>query len=380
MKVRYESFGGIIGLDKPPMLVFVNKEYMQKLGYSGSPAWSSNSARLQAPTEIHFAITNKCNQNCKHCYTSSGESEQDLTTAQVKKFIDDIAGMDVFHMALGGGESLLREDIFEIADYIRSKGLVPNLTTNGLVIDKAVAGKCRVFGQINVSIDGLSPDENQPRTASQLNAALTALKLLKEAKNRVGINYVVNRHNYSQIPELVKYARENKLADVEFLRFKPAGRATQIYKELCCTKEQHENFFPDIIKLAKKYRINLKIDCSYVPMVCCHKPDKKLMEKFHIRGCDGGNLLAASDAQGNLKSCSFASGTAGKISELRDAWKNSGHFLKFFDWQNNAPEPCKSCEYLSLCLGGCHVVAEHVTGNFQNPDPECPIVAKTSTK
>ncbi|MHA1466258.1 MAG: SPASM domain-containing protein, partial [Candidatus Heimdallarchaeaceae archaeon] len=39
-------------------------------------------------------------------------------------------------------------------------------------------------------------------------------------------------------------------------------------------------------------------------------------------------------------------------------------------------EPCSSCRYVKICRGGCHVVSEFVTGEFSNPDPECPIVAE----
>ena len=128
-------------------------------------------------------------------------------------------------------------------------------------------------------------------------------------------------------------------------------------------------FFPLIMKYAKKYGLDIKVDCSYVPMVCFHGPDRKLMEKFHIRGCDAGNLLAAVDSKGNLKACSFAAGSAGMISDFRGLWDDSEHFLRFTRWKENAPEPCASCRYLDLCLGGCHVVAEFITGSFDNPDP-----------
>jgi radical SAM protein with 4Fe4S-binding SPASM domain len=38
--------------------------------------------------------------------------------------------------------------------------------------------------------------------------------------------------------------------------------------------------------------------------------------------------------------------------------------------------PCDVCDYLSLCRGGCHVVAKQVLGDMKKPDPGCPTVRR----
>jgi radical SAM protein with 4Fe4S-binding SPASM domain len=381
MKVRYESFGGIVPLEKPTALVFVNKAYMKKLGYTGHPIWDQETNRLSAPTELHFSFTNKCSAGCEHCYTDSvPDAEDEFSLDEMKAHIDTLADFGIFHIALGGGESLEYDEIFELAEYIKTKDMVPNLTTSGLPINDEMAKKCNIFGQINVSIDSLIPDPSQPRRAALLEKSFEALGTLRKHGNKTGINCVINRHNFEQIPEILKFARKNKLSDVEFLRFKPSGRAIPIYDKLHCTPEQHREFWPMILKYAKKYNQNVKIDCSYVPMMACHAPDKKLMEKFCVKGCDGGNLLAAADHKGRVKACSFSHEFAGTIETLRDEWETNENFLKYFNWNDTAPEPCKSCNYLDLCKGGCHVVAEVAEDNFFAPDPECPIVYEYNQK
>jgi len=375
MKVRYEPFGGIVPLEKPAALVFVNKAYMKKLGYPGHPIWDQETDRLSAPTEVHFSFTNQCSAGCEHCYTDSVPSGLDeFTLEEMKTHIDTLADFGVFHVALGGGESLEREDVFEIAEYIKKKGMIPNLTTNGLPVNDEIAEKCKIFGQINVSIDSLVPDPQQPRRSALLEKSLEALKTLINHGNKTGINCVVNRYNFKQIPEIIKFARKKRLADVEFLRFKPTGRAIPIYGKFCCTPEQHRTFWPMILAGSKKHRQDVKIDCSYVPMLCYHSPEKSLMDKFCVKGCDGGNLLASVDWKGRVKACSFSHEFAGTVENLPQEWGSNENFLKYYNWNDQAPEPCKSCKYLSLCKGGCHVVAEIVNKNFFSPDPGCPIV------
>ena len=115
MKVRYESFGGIIGLEKPPALVFVDKDYMRNLGYENDPIWGSEDEHLSAPIEVHLNPTNQCPLHCKHCYTDSGSKlENELSLDELKKAVDILAEMGVFHVALGGGESFAMPEFLEL--------------------------------------------------------------------------------------------------------------------------------------------------------------------------------------------------------------------------------------------------------------------------
>ena len=147
MRHRFENFGGIISSDAPPFLAFVDRDYMRSLGLDGSKDWEGVDEAigvLTAPTEVHFAATNRCNGSCAHCYMSSGgEPEGELTTGQFKEAIDILAEMKVFHIALGGGEALLRDDFFELAEYAREIGLVPNLTISGINVTVANAEKMK---------------------------------------------------------------------------------------------------------------------------------------------------------------------------------------------------------------------------------------------
>ncbi|MCL4236501.1 MAG: hypothetical protein KJ042_18515, partial [Deltaproteobacteria bacterium] len=49
---RYESFGGIIQLEHPQALLYVDREFMRRLGYAESPLWTdrvSGESLLSAP-------------------------------------------------------------------------------------------------------------------------------------------------------------------------------------------------------------------------------------------------------------------------------------------------------------------------------------------
>ena len=366
LKYRYESFGGIIALEEPPALVFADRNYMRELGLKGSPVWKKRRRFLTAPTEVHFSVTNRCPVRCGHCYMDSGGPEEgELDTAGCKKMLDKLGQMGVFHAALGGGEAFARPDFLDIARHARKAGIVPNLTTNGYYMTPGTARKSRVFGQVNVSVNGLSGEH--------FRIADRALRRLKKAGVRCGINCLVSRENYGKLGEIFRYAASLELHDIEFLRYKPSGRGRNNYYAMKLTGKQYGDFFPYLMKLAEKYDVRTKIDCSFVPAVCYHNPDKKEMKRFAVYGCEAGNVLLSVFSNGEYAGCSFASrGDKKCTSGLKDIWENSGNLNRFRNWTKHAPEPCRSCDYLDICKGGCHMVAEYETGDFYAPDPACP--------
>jgi radical SAM protein with 4Fe4S-binding SPASM domain len=376
VRLRAEAFGGIVQTDDPPALLYVDRDSMRELGHPADARWHGpeHVGALSAPTEVHLTVTRRCDAGCKGCYTDSTARGTDLDTAYWKDVIDRLAAMGVFHLAMGGGESTLRADLFELAAYAREKGLVPNLTTNGLNLTPALAAACRVFGQINVSLDGVGGAYAAVRGFDGFSRALAGLALLAAAGNRPGVNCVVTRTNIDGLEPLVQLADERGLSEIEFLRFKPTGRGRAQYAALAVAPERHRRFMRDLKGWMERYRTPLKIDCSFVPFLCDLQPDPALLARFGVQGCEAGNVLAAVQPEGTFSACSFVAEPAGQAVDMPAAWHTAPQLAAFRGYAERAPEPCRGCEFLAVCRGGCHVVSEHVTGDRFAPDPECPRV------
>jgi radical SAM protein with 4Fe4S-binding SPASM domain len=306
----------------------------------------------------------------------SGERDEgEMSADQFRRAVDLLAGMGVFHMALGGGEALERPDFFELACYVRERGMVPNLTTNGTLMTRENAQRCRIFGQVNVSLDAEEIAQCGVAGSGAPSAGVRGMELLREAGIRVGVNFVVTRQNFERLDAVLGFAGDRGLADVEFLRLKPSGRGKLEYFEQRLTPAQNREFFPTIRRLSEAYDVPAKIDCSFVPMFCWHSPDKTMMEQFSVYGCEAGNVLLGVRSDGRFAGCSFLSGEE-SIFELPQLWSGSEHLSRLRTWPDQAPEPCRSCDYLDICKGGCRAVAEFVTGDGYAPDPECPFLDK----
>ena len=359
---------------------------MRDLGLGPSPLWQTEDTaigRLSAPVEVHMALTNRCSAGCPHCYMDAGAADAgELDTADMRKALQALADLGVFHVALGGGEALERADLFDLAEVARQVGLVPNLTVSGRGITDAIASRMRVFGQVNVSMDGVGEAYGVFRGGDGFKVADQALSRLVAAGVPTGINCVVGRRNFDQIAGLFAYARDSGLNEIEFLRYKPAGRAKnrKAFLEQATTGDQNISLTPLLAKLSDQWNVTAKIDCSFIPMFCHHQPPMAVLEALGTYGCEAGNVLWGVRSNGSVAGCSFLESIGRSVTEMA---KNPGiiqpTFRNLTTWPRRAPEPCRSCEYLNLCRGGCRAVALTVTGNIDAPDPACPRVVAWDT-
>jgi len=79
-------------------------------------------SRLSRPVVIVWALTNACNLKCIHCAAEAGEpARNELSTEEALSAIDNMAEAGTKHLLIAGGEPLVREDIFTLAEYASKK-------------------------------------------------------------------------------------------------------------------------------------------------------------------------------------------------------------------------------------------------------------------
>ena len=380
-RLRPEHFGGVVELRRPRGLWHVDRAMMRELGVTESPRWSGpddgpaaavEARPLSAPTEVHVVLSRRCAAGCTGCYVDATPQGAALPFADACRILDELSAMGVFHVALGGGEALELDYLFAVAAHARSVGITPNLTTSGLGLGREAARRCAVFGQINVSIDGVGEGYRAARGFDGFGHAKRALQHLRAVKEEVGVNCVVSRSSFDGLGGVAALVRELKLNELELLRFKPVGRGARLDEEL--TPEQGRAIYPLAQRLMVRHRIRVKLDCSFAPMVFWHRPSPEAAAFLGVQGCVGGDVLAAVSPEGSLMGCSFAGraeADARVPGAMQTAWEAG--FDEFRGFVARAPEPCASCDYLQLCRGGCRAVAG-AHGAFSAPDPGCPRV------
>jgi len=358
---RKEAFGYIV---QPPLTKSLVYLATRKLNLQ---------CPLSAPVEAHLSVTEYCPNQCPHCYEASTRQGSLRDLSHWKGVVDTLSSMGVFHLALGGGEPATVPWLFELAEYARLRGMVPNLTTSGILVDERWASRCEVFGQVNVSLDG----PQGPRGLHLFDQAVRGARMLRRFRGDVGINCVITRQNFPHRDDICALARQLGLREVELLRYKPAGRAADANFDACdLTADMYASVVSTVRRLMLKHRLRIKLDCSMVPAVAMAGIQPGIMELFGASGCEGGNELCAVDASGFVRGCSFDSARECGSEQLRDIWEQSAAFSKFRKWQDQGSAACVRCDWFEICRGGCHVVAQHVTGSWYSPDPCCTIAKR----
>ena len=94
----------------------------------------------KVPVNGKFELTPLCNLDCKMCYvhlnSTQFRKEELLSVETWKRLIDNAHAAGMINATLTGGECLTYHGFDELYLYLRSKGIVPAVLSNGLLIDE----------------------------------------------------------------------------------------------------------------------------------------------------------------------------------------------------------------------------------------------------
>jgi len=166
---------------------------------------------LGVPLSVHLDITYRCNERCEHCYLDH-EDHGEMTTAEIKDVLRQLADAGVFFLTLSGGEVLMRRDCFEIIEYARSLMFNVKLKTNAVMIREKEAERLRALGveQVQVSVYSNRPEVHDAITKvpGSLNRTLAGIRLLRSHGMRVNIANVLMRSNRADTEGVQALAKE----------------------------------------------------------------------------------------------------------------------------------------------------------------------------
>ncbi|MGB7310485.1 MAG: radical SAM protein [Candidatus Acidiferrales bacterium] len=172
---------------------------------------NSKAQRLGVPLSAHLDITYRCNERCEHCYLDH-EDHGEMTTAEIKDLLHQLADAGVFFLTLSGGEALMRRDCFEIIEYARSLMFNVKLKTNAVLIREKEAKRLRALGveQVQISVYSHRPEVHDAITKipGSLKRTLAAVRLLLAQGLRVNVANILMRSNRGDTAGVQALAKE----------------------------------------------------------------------------------------------------------------------------------------------------------------------------
>ncbi|CAB5110066.1 Mycofactocin radical SAM maturase [Olavius algarvensis associated proteobacterium Delta 3] len=319
---------------------------------------------LTAPVNVTWEVTYGCNLTCVHCLSDSGNRRNgELTTAQARQVIDQLARLNVFQFNIGGGEPFMRQDFLDLMDYAHENGMVTCISTNGTLIDDDIAARLdRQLVYIQVSLDGATPATNDPiRGDGSFAKVIRALTCLSRRDIEVSINTVLTRLSFPELDRLVTLAADYG-AKLRVSRFRPSGRGKQSWAQLNVNRGQMAEFSQWLAE-----HLAVSTGDSFFSVSTSER------RSLGLNMCGACKLTCCISPEGHVYPCAFLQDPeflAGKLpdKDFEEIWQQSPVFESFRGLEIKS---CESCHRFDLCHGGCPAIAYHTQRKLGVPDPGC---------
>lgn len=328
-----------------------------------------------SPIAVAWNFTYSCNMNCEHCYSRT-EKGKELSPEKKEYVLKKLIEAKVLQINFGGGESLLRPELFPLIRLAKKNNIDVAVSSNGWLINKKMAEKLLKVGVdcVNISIDSSNPNKHDKfrNTPGSFKRAVSAIKTLKKLGIKVKIFTVLSRLNFKEIEKIIKLAENLRVDEIVLKNYKPAGKGL-INIQYDLKPLEWKNLYLKLMKIKKRARV--KINLGAEPILCLLKKipsETETENNFSIRGDPCGKLSLCLKPNGDITPCAYISNVVlGNMLEddLLRVWNYSPFLLKL---RNKKPKgKCKLCPYFKVCMGGCFSIAYNLTGDINAPDPHC---------
>jgi len=202
---------------------------------------SENTERVPAKPEfIILDITHRCNLKCNICDIRKDKPIEEFTTDEVKGLITQAIEWGVKEFVLSGGEPFVREDIFDILEFVKEKNYHIGILTNGIVLTEDFIKRLLPYLgsgalSLSISLDALTPQihDDIRGTEGCFERTFNSLKILSELKkNYPAINFnTISIILNENLEELLSLANLLKSLNVNSIQFQPLLSNNLIMKE-----------------------------------------------------------------------------------------------------------------------------------------------------
>jgi radical SAM protein with 4Fe4S-binding SPASM domain len=215
----------------------------------------------ETPFLAIWEVTQSCDLACKHCRAAAQPiaHPDELSNAEAKALIDQIAEMHVPIFVFTGGDPLKRKDVFELIRYAADKGVQVAVTPSATpLLTREAMFKLKEAGlvRLGISLDGSTPEIHDVFRGLPGAWARTiqAIEWAKEAGIPVQVHSTISRHNVHDLDNLCALFEQLAIVMWNVFFLVPVGRG-QIADLL--SGEEFEQVFGKIYELS--HRVNFQI-------------------------------------------------------------------------------------------------------------------------
>ncbi len=343
---------------------------------------------------VVWNATRRCNLKCVHCYSNSQNRhyKDELSTAEGKTLLADLASFGSPVVLFSGGEPLMRKDLPELIDFAVGQGMRAVISTNGTLITAKTAATLAGFGlsYVGISLDGIGEIHDRFRgVKGAFEAATRGIRSCQDVGIKVGVRFAITAENSGEIPAVFDFIEKEQIPRVCFYHLVYSGRGSALMD-----KDLPHNETREVVDLimdrtralfdrgmpTEVLTVDNHADGPYLYLRLLREDPQRAAEVLRLlemnEGNNSGRGIGCVSWDGEVyadqfwREISFGNVKNRPFSEI---WTDTSNELmaQLKDKKTYVTGRCATCRWLDVCGGNFRARAEAATGDLWAPDPAC---------
>jgi len=306
---------------------------------------------IVGPINVTVVPSWRCNSSCKMCKLGVSPLAEEMDIFEFKRIVDELADMGASVFTIFGGEPFMKQDILEMISYVKSKHLITQVSTNGIILsDKHLA---RELIETNCDIVTFSLDCKDSATYKCIRGVDKFSEVVEGIKNTVyfrdmlkkpasvNANFVLMDENIDDTLEIIKFI---KSLGVDLVTAYPVVESGNLKN---CQSQEFDAKLVDLFqkfKTMKNRHKILDISTGYLDYVI-----EKITNKRPRVKCFAPISDINIDPSGNVFPCIYLLAKEDAVGNIR------GKSIKEFWYSKKYSDARKQLENCSTCDALCYV-------------------------
>lgn len=347
---------------------------------------------------VMWELTRACDLHCHSCTIGASDkrSPNELTTYEAYKTIDQIVSLEPREVVITGGDPLERDDVGQIINYARRRGLDPALVaspTSQLTADAIARLLRNGLNRIIFSVDGSTAAMHHlvQGAIGTFSKTLEAMRWAESAGLEIEVNTLVTRRNANDLGAIANLIRSVQIVRWNLYFLVPMNVAAQGEMLLAAEAEHlfteiddirgREHFAVRVVEAPqyRRHRLQRNLDARlgnaaagrWADFSGYESEDAGAPRELFDSARDGANGFVFISHAGDVRASEFLLFSAGNLRyrPLGTIYRGSDLFVALRD-SANLTGKCGHCEFRHVC-GGSRARAWAVNGNVFADDPLC---------
>lgn len=199
---------------------------------------------------VCFEPTNRCPGRCPYCLIE--RHQQDHSTSDLTQLLSELIATGTMRIGFGGGEPMLRADIFELGQLVRREFRGSLLRTSGMFpMDSSAATS---FDWIDVSFDSCRREIFERCRPGVPYDVLTANIEQLAGSTRLRASILITSINYNDVLDTVRWLSDVGVRAVRLQRLVRRGRAVRNWLDLAVPDREVEQRIRQAVALGEELK------------------------------------------------------------------------------------------------------------------------------